>query len=230
MSCISRSKPSARKRAQVQLLEIVRRGLDAHLELIVVLQPERVVAVAAVGRPARGLHVRRAPGLGADRAQKRRRMKSAGTHFHVVGLQDDAALLRTSISAARRSDPGRFAAARVEHLAIAVLEVRNGGDIATLPARPLRVPRRDAALHVGSARLPRRFAAWQRFRRASESALCTKIAQERMSMPHDGARPHALECKCLIRIRAAIGTECCIVEEPGDWPGLRIQSTSRGRT
>ena len=65
-----------------------------HLELVVVLQPERVVAVAAVGRAARGLHVGGAPGLRSDRAQEGRGMEGAGADLHVVGLQDHAAALR----------------------------------------------------------------------------------------------------------------------------------------
>ena len=70
-----------------------RRGLDDDLVLVVVLQAERVVAVATVGRPAARLHVGGRPGLGTDGAQEGRRVKGAGAHLHVVGLQDDAAAL-----------------------------------------------------------------------------------------------------------------------------------------
>src|SRR5262249_56028145 len=48
--------------------------------------------IAAVLRPARGLHVRSLPRLGADGAQESRGMERAGAHFHVVGLQQHAAL------------------------------------------------------------------------------------------------------------------------------------------
>jgi hypothetical protein len=82
-----------REAAEVEVEDVERRGLDGHLELIVVLQAERVVAVAAVGGATRGLHVRGAPRFGAERAQKRRAVEGAGAHFHVVGLQDHAALL-----------------------------------------------------------------------------------------------------------------------------------------
>ncbi len=92
-SCTSVSKPSARNDAEIQIEDLQRRGFDDHLELVVVLQAERVVAVAAIGGTARGLHVRRRPRLGADGAQKRRGVKRAGAHFHVVGLQDHAALV-----------------------------------------------------------------------------------------------------------------------------------------
>ena len=80
--------------SEVEIEEVGRRGFDHHLELVVVLQPERVVAVAAVGRAARGLHVGRAPGLGPDRAQEGRGVEGAGPDFHVIGLQDHAAALR----------------------------------------------------------------------------------------------------------------------------------------
>src|SRR5580658_1977113 len=77
--------------AQVQLLKVVRRGLDADLKLIVVLQAERVVAIAPVGGTARRLDVRRTPRLRAYGAQKSGRVEGARAHFHVVGLQNDAA-------------------------------------------------------------------------------------------------------------------------------------------
>ena len=79
--------------AEVQVEDVERRGLDHHLELVVVLEPERVLAVAAVRGPARGLHVRRAPGLRPDGAQERGGMEGAGAHLHVVRLQDHAALV-----------------------------------------------------------------------------------------------------------------------------------------
>ena len=71
-----------------------RRRLQDHLELVVVLQPVGVLAVAAVLRPARGLHIGGVPGLRPERAQRGRGMEGAGADLHVVGLQDDAALIR----------------------------------------------------------------------------------------------------------------------------------------
>ena len=65
-----------------------------HLVLVVVLPAVRAVAVAAVGRAARGLDVGRRPGRGAERAQRRRRVEGAGADLHVVGLEDGAALRR----------------------------------------------------------------------------------------------------------------------------------------
>ena len=77
--------------AEILVLHIRRRGLQDHLELIVVLEPVGVGAVAPVGRPAGGLHIGRAPGFLAQAAQRRRGMEGPGAHLHVVGLQDDAA-------------------------------------------------------------------------------------------------------------------------------------------
>src|SRR5450432_444645 len=58
------------------------------------LQAKRVLAVAPVGGPARGLHVGGAPGLRSHRAQEGPGMEGAGANLHVVRLQDHAALLR----------------------------------------------------------------------------------------------------------------------------------------
>ena len=87
------SMPMRAQALQVEILHVGRRRLHDHLELIVVLQAVGVLAVAAILGPARGLHVAGVPRLGAERAQRRRRMEGAGAHLHVVGLQDDAALL-----------------------------------------------------------------------------------------------------------------------------------------
>ena len=83
-----------RQAAEIEILDVRRRRLQDHLELVVVLQPVGVLAVAAVGRPARRLDIGGVPGLGPERAQGGRRVEGAGAHLHVVGLQDHAALLR----------------------------------------------------------------------------------------------------------------------------------------
>ena len=82
-----------RERAEVAVDDVGGRGLHHDLELVVVLQPERVVAVAAVGRPPARLHVRGIPGFRADRAQEGRGVEGSRAHFHVVGLEQHAALL-----------------------------------------------------------------------------------------------------------------------------------------
>src|SRR5688572_29510158 len=89
---LERVDAQALQRVEVQLLDIRRRGFQDDLVLVIVLQAVRIVAVAPVLRPARGLHVRRAPGLGADRAQEGGGVEGAGADFHVVGLQQLASL------------------------------------------------------------------------------------------------------------------------------------------
>ena len=81
------------KRPQVKLLGVDRRGLDEHLELIVVLHAVGVLAVAAVGGTAARLRIAGAPLGGTERAQRGRGMEGTGTDLGVIGLHNDAALL-----------------------------------------------------------------------------------------------------------------------------------------
>ena len=80
------------ERADVEVLQIRRVRLQDDLELIIVLKPVRVLAVAPVLGTPRRLHIGRAPRAGTQRPQSRRRMEGARAHFHVVGLEDEAAL------------------------------------------------------------------------------------------------------------------------------------------
>ena len=89
-----RIEPERGETSEVEIEDRKRRGFDHDLVLVVVLKAKGVLAVAAVGRPAGRLHVRGAPGLRSHRAQERRRVKGAGPDFHVVGLEDHAALIR----------------------------------------------------------------------------------------------------------------------------------------
>src|SRR5690606_4191609 len=41
----------ARERTEIELLEVMRRRLDDDLELVIVLQPVRILAITTVGRP-----------------------------------------------------------------------------------------------------------------------------------------------------------------------------------
>ena len=93
ISWASGSMPDRSEALEIEILQILRRRLEDHLELVVVLQAIGVLAVTAVGRPARGLDIGRAPWLGAERAQRRGGMEGAGADLDVVGLQEDAALL-----------------------------------------------------------------------------------------------------------------------------------------
>ena len=81
------------KRPQVELLGVDRRGLNEHLELIVVLHAVGVLAVAAVGGTAARLRIAGAPLGGTERAQRGRGMEGTGTDLGVIGLHNDAALL-----------------------------------------------------------------------------------------------------------------------------------------
>jgi hypothetical protein len=67
--------------AQVKLLEIGRARLQDHLILVIMLEPVRVLAVAAVGRAAAGLDVGRLPVVGAEAAQGCGRVEGAGAPF-----------------------------------------------------------------------------------------------------------------------------------------------------
>ncbi len=57
------------------------------------LQAIRVLAVAAILGAARRLHVSGFPRFRAERTQKSRGMRGARANFHIVGLQQCAALL-----------------------------------------------------------------------------------------------------------------------------------------
>ena len=86
--------PDRRQRAQVRLLNVGRRGLDQHLELVVVLQTVRILRIAAVCGANAGLHVGRRPRLGAETAQNRGGIHRARANLRVVRLHDRAALCR----------------------------------------------------------------------------------------------------------------------------------------
>ena len=76
---------------QVQLLDLVRRRLEDHLELMVLEQAVRVLAEPAVGRAARRLHVSHVPRLRPEHAQERLGMHRAGSHLDVERLLQQAA-------------------------------------------------------------------------------------------------------------------------------------------
>ena len=61
------------------------------------LQAVGVLTVAAISGAAAGLNVGGVPGFRTDGAQEGGRVESAGTHFHVQGLEDDAAVLRPEV-------------------------------------------------------------------------------------------------------------------------------------
>ena len=79
---------------QIQILKARRRWLHDDLELVVALQAVGVVAVTAVGGAARRLHIGGIPRLRADGVEEGGGVEGARAHFHIIGLHDDAALLR----------------------------------------------------------------------------------------------------------------------------------------
>ncbi|MPM97127.1 hypothetical protein SDC9_144300 [bioreactor metagenome] len=81
------------QRAQVQLQNVVRRGLQDHLVLIVMLATVGVLAIAAVLGAAAGLHIGSLPWLRPQGAQEGGGVRGARPDLHVVGLQEGAALV-----------------------------------------------------------------------------------------------------------------------------------------
>ena len=80
------------ERLQVKLLNVVGRGLQDYLILVVVLQAVRIFTIAAVLRSARRLHEGGVPRLRADGAEERCGMESAGTDLDIVRLEQRTTL------------------------------------------------------------------------------------------------------------------------------------------
>ena len=72
---------NSRQRLKVELLRVLRRGLDQDLELIIVLHAVGILAVTAVGRAATGLGIAGAPVLRTKRAKQRGSMERARAHL-----------------------------------------------------------------------------------------------------------------------------------------------------
>ena len=79
---------------QIEVLDVGRRRLQDDLKLIIVLEPVRVLAIAAILGAARWLHVSRAPGVRTQRSKSGGRVERRRAHLHVIGLENDAALIR----------------------------------------------------------------------------------------------------------------------------------------
>ena len=80
--------------AQIQFLHIFRSRLQDHLILVIVLQPVGVLAIAAVGRAAAGLHKGGLPRARPQRPEGGGGVEGPRPHLVVIGLQDQAALGR----------------------------------------------------------------------------------------------------------------------------------------
>ena len=93
MSCLREVDADGFEAAEVLLDHVGGRGLQDHLQLRVLVEAVGIVAVAAVGGAAAGLHIGDAVGLRAEHAQEGLRAHGAGADFHVVRLLNDAAAL-----------------------------------------------------------------------------------------------------------------------------------------
>src|SRR5215204_620976 len=82
------------ERAPVLVEDVVRGRLEDDLELVVVLEAERVLAVAPVRRADDGLDVGRPPLVRPEAAEEGPRIHRSGGDFRVVRLHDDAPALR----------------------------------------------------------------------------------------------------------------------------------------
>ena len=80
--------------AQILLDDVVGRRLQDHLQLLVLVEAIGILAVAAVGGTAAGLHIGDAVRLRAEHAQEGFGAHGAGADLDIVGLLDDAAALR----------------------------------------------------------------------------------------------------------------------------------------
>jgi len=81
------------QRSKVKLLRIAWVGLQDNLKLVMLLQAVRVIAVAAVIRADRGLHVAHIPRFRTEHAQKSGRVHRSGSHLGVVWLPNQTAFL-----------------------------------------------------------------------------------------------------------------------------------------
>ena len=92
MSCASMCDAARLEALQIEVLHLVRRRLQDHLELMVLVEAIRVLAVAAVGRPARRLHVGDVPVRRPEHAQEGLGRHRAGADFQIERLLDEASL------------------------------------------------------------------------------------------------------------------------------------------
>src|SRR4029077_15112262 len=78
---------------QVDVLDVGWRRFKNYLKLRVLVKAIGIFAVATVGGPTAGLHIRNAVGRGSEDAEKRFRVHGASTDFDIVRLLQDATLL-----------------------------------------------------------------------------------------------------------------------------------------
>ena len=122
MSCCARVDAARLEALEIELLHFVGRRLEDHLELVVLEQAVRVLAEAAVGRPARRLHVGDVPVRGPEHAQERLGVHRAGADLDVERLLQQAAargpeLRELEDEAVEASRIGESPSALASHLA-----------------------------------------------------------------------------------------------------------------
>ena len=72
-------------------LDVLGRGFQDHLVLVIVLEAVGVLAVAAVGGPPGGLHVGHVPGFRPQDPEEGGGVEGARPHLDIVRLLDDTA-------------------------------------------------------------------------------------------------------------------------------------------
>ncbi len=85
--------PHGFERIKVDLLDILQRGFDNYLVLVIPADAVGVLAEAGVARTAARLHVSDAVGLSGERAEERGRVEGARAFLKVIRLYQGAALL-----------------------------------------------------------------------------------------------------------------------------------------
>src|SRR3546814_329566 len=86
----TRFRSQCHERADINIQNVHGRGLENDLELVIMLQAIRVLAVSAILGTTGWLHIGGAPRLGTDRAQKRGGVRCSRADLHVIGLQKSA--------------------------------------------------------------------------------------------------------------------------------------------
>src|SRR5207248_6098330 len=80
------------ERSEIDVQDVGRRRFEHNLKLMMLIESIRILAVSPILWPPRRLHIGGAPRLRTERAEKRRRVRRAGAHLHVVRLQERATL------------------------------------------------------------------------------------------------------------------------------------------
>ena len=84
--------PEALQRIEIEVLNVHGGRLHDHLELVIMLKPVGVLAVAPVGGTARRLDIGDIPGLRTEHPKEGGRVEGSGALLDVVGLLNDTTL------------------------------------------------------------------------------------------------------------------------------------------